>query len=454
MDDRFDFIVIGGGPAGYVSAMRAGRLGLKTALIEQVELGGTCLNRGCIPTKAMLHTAQTLYSLRQCERLGINAENLRFDFGKMLSYRSETVGRLVQGVELMLKNSGVTIIRGKGKLLSGKKVSVISQENETVLFGENVLLASGSEPKVPPIKGIEKAINSDGIFKLEKIPKSLFIIGGGVIGVEFAEIFNEFGTHVIIAESRPEILPGADKDISRNLRMILKKRGIEIYSGVSLKEIRGADGVCECVFEYNGNEISVTSEIVLSAIGRKAKTEGLFEENVGIRIKNGQIAVDENYMTDADGIFAAGDLIGGVQLAHKASAEGKIIAEHIAGKPNNTNLSLIPRCVYTSPEIAEVGLSEREAKEQNISIRIGKALTSANGKSVIVGAQRGFVKVIADEYSGKLLGAALMCERATDMISEFTTAIAHGLTVSQMLNFVRPHPTFEESFSDALEQIL
>lgn len=457
MEDRFDLIIIGGGPGGYTAAGRAARLGLKTALVEARELGGTCLHRGCIPTKAMLHVAEMLRAIRQGEDFGIHTGRVELSYQGVLDYRKVTVEKLTRDVEGMLRSAGVAILRGRGCLCSGRRVQVTALDGkETVIETEKILLATGSRPKRLPIPGMELpgVLDSDGVFALEALPESLAVIGGGVIGAEIAEAFSAMGVRITLVEAQSRILPEMDRECSQSLRMLLKKRGVELHVGAALQKIVRSGEGWQCIFMENGKELAAEAQQVLCAVGRKPDTEGLFSgEERPLLTAAGQVKVDENFQTSLPGVYAIGDLIPGWQLAHVAGEQGKAVAEILAGRTPAAELSVIPRCVYTSPEIAEVGLSEREAMEKGITVHTGKALTGANGKSVIRQSARGFIKVVAAADTGKILGAQLMCEHATDIISEFTVAIVNGLTAGEMLRAVRPHPTFEEAVGEALERI-
>lgn len=467
--NNFDLIVIGGGPGGYVAAIKGAQLGLSTAIIEKDRLGGTCLNRGCIPTKAMLHAADLYREVLEGGQFGIHAENVTVNYGEILSYKQDTIDKLVSGVEQLLKANGVTILKGTGTLLADRQIKVTFTEpaedgaTEGYYEAENIILAGGSYPSRLPVEGMELdgVLTSDGLFALEEIPESLTVIGGGVIGMEFAEVFSALGCKVTVLEALPRILANLDKEISQNLKMILKKRGVDIHAGASLTKIeKDPSGGLTCHYTEKDKEKTVTSQYVLCAVGRKPNTAGLFEapseqtaHDLGISMERGFIETDLYGETGASGIYAIGDIVKGIQLAHVASAQGITAAERIAGHNPNVNLSIVPSCIYTSPEIGSVGIMEEDAKEAGIPVKVGKYITSANGKSLISKEERGFIKIIAHADTGVILGAQMMCARATDMIGEMATAIANKLTAAQLLIGMRAHPTYNEAVGEALEEL-
>ena len=455
MGQHYDVMVIGAGPGGYVAAIRAAKLGLHVAVVEEDRAGGTCLNRGCIPAKAMIHAAETYRSAREADQFGVETGRVSFDYGKILAYKEETTDALVQGVEQLLAGNGVDRLAGKGTLLAGKKVRVTTEEKEEVYAADHIILAAGSKPLLLPIPGMDLpgVLTSDGLFRLQECPESLAIIGGGVISVEFATAFAGLGTKVTILEALPRLVPNLDKEISQNLKMILKKRGVDIHTSASVQEVAEEDGRYVLRFTEKEKEQEVSARYVLCAVGRVPNTDGLFAEDALPDMERGRVLVDEKFETSIPGVYAIGDLIFGMQLAHTASAQGTVVAEYLAGKSASVDLSVVPSCVYTDPEIASVGLTEEAAKEQGIPVRVGKFIMSANGKSLISREERGFVKILAAEESGVILGAQMMCARATDMIGELATAVANGLTAKQLLRGMRAHPTYNEGIGEALEEL-
>jgi len=453
MEKQFDLVVIGGGPGGYTAAIKAAKLGLRTALVEEQELGGTCLNRGCIPTKALLHAGKLYRQIKTGSQFGIATTGVTLDYGRFLEYRRDTVSQLMQGVERLLKANGVRCFSGRGMLLPEQKVRVAAADSEMVLVASNVLLATGSRPRMLSLPGMSLpgVLDSDRLLELEKLPRSLCIIGGGAIGVEFAEAFSALGTKVIILEANSRLLPGIDREISQNLRMIFRKRGIETHTDAELLEIRQGESGLVSAFREKGQEKTVVAQYVLCAVGRIPNTKDLFTEGSEPTMEHGYVVVDESFQTSLRGVYAIGDLIGGTQLAHAASAQGIAMVEHLAGKVPSINVNVVPRCVYIDPEVAAVGLTVDEAKERGISVRIGKFVMGANGKSLIAKAERGFVKILASTETGEVLGAQLMCSRASDMIGELTVAVSNHLIVPQLLTAIRAHPTYNEGIGEALE---
>ncbi|MBO4680708.1 MAG: dihydrolipoyl dehydrogenase [Clostridiales bacterium] len=452
-DKIFDLIVIGGGPAGYSAAMTASKLGLSTLLAEGGNnLGGTCLNRGCIPTKALLHSSGLVRQFKSASEFGVDA-SASINEDKFFSYRDETVNALVSGLELSVKASGVEVVKGMASLVSFEGIVEV-EVGGTVYKAKDVLIATGTKPALPPIEGIDSdvVITSNDVLEGKELPESLIIVGGGVIGCEFASLYTDLGRKVTIIEALPRILASIDKDLARNLQMILKNRGAEIFSGAMVNKIVKNGSGAEVTFTAGGSEQTVCADKVLIATGRRTVIpEGLSEK---LEINNGRIATDENGRTSMEHIYAAGDVANGIQLAHKAAAEGENIAMILAGKKAVHDVKVVPACVYCSPEIACVGITDAEAKEAGIDFVTAKALTSANSRSVITREERGFVKLVAEKESGVLIGCQLMCANASDVIGELALAIANRLTASQCLLSVRPHPSYEEVVGAALEELL
>lgn len=457
VSEKFDVIVIGAGPGGYVAVIKAAKAGLRTAVVESRRVGGTCLNRGCIPAKAMLHASSVYREMKEAGRFGVTASEVAFDYGQILAYKNETTDKLCQGVEQLLKANGVTVLSGKGTLEAGRRVRVAGEKEaeDAVYQAEHVILAAGSKPLILPIPGMELpgVLTSDGLFKLETLPESLVIIGGGVIGVEFASVYANLGCKVTIVEAMPRLIPNMDKEISQNLKMILKKRGVDIHTSAAVQRIVQEGENYTCIFTEKEKEMKVSARYILCAVGRQPDIDGLFGEGAEPGTERGRIVVDESFQTSIEGVYAIGDLVKGMQLAHTASAQGAYVAELIAGKAPFTDLYAVPSCVYTEPEIASVGITEDQAKERGIPVKTGKFIMSANGKSLITGEERGFIKVVAEAETGVIVGAQMMCARATDMIGEMVTAVANHMTATQLLKGMRAHPTYNEGLAEALEDL-
>ena len=456
MTDRYNVVVIGAGPGGYVAAIKAAKLGQSVAIVENRRAGGTCLNRGCIPTKAMLHAAEVYKSAVEGEKFGVSVSGASFDYGKICDYRENTIDQLVGGVEQLLAGNGVKTYNGLGTLLPGKIVEISTPEGTERVEADNVIIATGSVPVLPPIPGADQegVVTSDGLFAMREMPESLVIIGGGVIGTEFAEALSALGCQITIVEALARPLANMDKEISQNLRMILKKRGVDIHVSSMVDSIEKTEDGMLCRFTEKGKEQTVQAQYVLCAAGRRANTEGLLGEGLELEMDRGRIVVNDRLETSIPGVYAIGDVIPGIQLAHVAEAEGTFVAEEIAGETPSIRLDIVPSCVYTSPEIGCVGITDAEAKDAGINAKVGKFIMSANGKSLIAGEERGFIKVVADAETDKILGAQMMCGRATDMIGEFATAIANDLTVADMLRGMRAHPTYNEGIGEALEDLM
>lgn len=459
----YDLIVIGAGPGGYEAAYEGSKeYGMKVALIERDSLGGTCLNRGCIPTKTMLHTAVLCKEVKnKGEFFGIKGgESLSIDMSKLWEYKGKVVTQLQSGIKSLMKAGKIDVYNGTGTIIGTGQVSVSqfdeeSNETVTTIIGKNILIATGSVPSVPPIPGADNAgvMTSDDILDNQEPIESLIIIGGGVIGCEIGYLYNAMGTKVTIIEAMDRLLSTMDKELGQSLKMQFKKEGIEVLTKASVKELSKAESGLICTLE----DKEIEAEKVLIATGRKADITGLIgpdslPEIRNLQLDRGKIAVDENFQTSVKGIYAIGDVIGGIQLAHVATAEGRCAVAAMNGRERPVDLSLIPSCIYTEPEIATVGLTNEEAMAKCIEAATQKYSMGANGKSTVEMAERGFIKVIYEKDTDKILGAAMLCQRATDMISQFTSAIETGLTLKEMSKIVFPHPTFSEGIGEAVKK--
>lgn len=460
MADRWNLVVIGAGPGGYEAAVEGAKKGMKVALVENRELGGTCLNRGCIPTKTILHTAELYHELQAGPSIGLRTEQAAVDMDLVQQRKEEVLKQLRAGIAALMKTNKITVYDGTGTIVDRCHVSVRPERGGPVLLEtDHILIATGSVPACPPIPGADLpgVVTSDGLLDKKDMFGHLIIIGGGVIGMEFASIYSSLGHPVTVIEALDRILPGMDKEIAQNLKMILKKRDTDIHTGARVEEIlRDEDGKgLICRFVEKDKVCEARADGILIATGRRAYTGGLISEESSQEIRDmamerGRIVTDGNQETSVPGIYAIGDVTGGVQLAHAATAQGRSAVAHMAGEVSSIRLDIVPSCVYTSPEIGCVGITADEAKEKGISVITRKYLMSANGKSLLSQQERGFIKVVADSETHCILGAQMMCARATDMISQFAAAIVNGLTLEDMAKVIFPHPTFSEGILEAV----
>ena len=453
----YQLLIIGAGPGGYVAALHAAKRGLRTAVIENREVGGTCLNRGCIPTKTLLHSSEIIAGINGGEKFGVGAERVHFDMSAIFARKREVSAKLSGGIEGMFRAAKVDLLRGTGTVTGSGTVKFVGEEGKKVITAERILLATGSVPARPPIPGLDLpgVLTSDELLEgCDHLYDSLVIIGGGVIGVEFATFYADLGCKVTIIEGLDRLLPNMDRELGQNLSMILKKHGVDVYTNSLVANVEKDGDALKVNFTNKDKALSVSGEAVLCAIGRRPYTEGLFADGVGVEMNGRSIRVDENYETSLPGVYAIGDVSSKIQLAHVASAQGTDCVERMVGGKGMTDLSAVPSCIYCVPEIACVGITADEAKAAGREVVSGKYVMFSNGKTVIRDGDRAFMKVVADKATHVIVGAQFMCEHATDMISEMATAIVNGLTVEQMLKVLRPHPTFEEGVHDALEDVL
>ena len=445
---HYDVIVIGGGPGGYTAANKAAANGLHTALFEKNKVGGTCLNRGCIPMKSLIESARILNGCRNGEMYGIHSDNVSFDYEAVNRRRDEVVTTLRSGVERSLKANRVDVICGQAKMKKDRSVLC----EDTVYTADHIIIATGSVPAIPPIEGAELAIDSDRILETDyRIPGSMIIIGGGVIGTEIASALSAFGCQITILEMAEHLLPTMDKDIGQRLASYFRKKQIGAVCSASVRSIRKTeDGLSVSYQDKNGSEQSVTGEEVLIATGRKANLEGLFEEETNLKVFRG-IVSDENGQTDLPGVYVIGDArSGNIQLAHVAEAQGENIVDHILGKELTNDMSVIPSGVYTDPEIATVGCRETDLKQENVEYKVRKYLTGANGKCLIENSESGFVKVIT--VDDVIVGGQIIAPHATELIGELAIAVEKKMTVKQFAEVVHPHPTISEMLWNVVKQ--
>jgi len=453
----FDLVVIGAGPGGYVAAIRGAQKGLKTAVIESRDVGGTCLNRGCIPTKSMLHSAQLYKEALHGGMFGLTAAEVGFDFDVINKRKIEVVEKLRGGTEQLLKAHKAELIRGTAVIKSPTLVLVDTQTGAEEIEAKFIIIATGSEPKPPPgaIKGVKNVISSDDALAADaKYYKRILVSGGGVIGVEFASVYSDLGCEVTIVGSRENLLRRLDNEISKNIMMLFKKRGINIITPAKIQEVKDVNGELVCKIIQKEETKEVICDGILWCIGRRPLTDGLFAGDMSVAMEDGFVVINENMQTSIPNIYAIGDCTqNSTQLAHAASAQGINAVCHIVGEEPAMNMSAIPSCVYTSPEIATVGLMESEATEKGIEVKSSKFLMGANGKSIVSNEDRGFIKLVFDAKTNVILGAHLMCARATDIISELTCAIVNKLTAEELASAIRPHPTYVEGISEAVEDL-
>ena len=448
----YDLVVIGAGPGGYEAAFYAAEKGMKVCLIEKDEVGGTCLNRGCIPTKALLHAASLYKEALEGERFGVFHEGLSYDLQKMFERKDEVVLKLREGIESRAKKLKLTLLKGCGSICDSHHVIVRKDGAEEVLETGKILIASGSVPAVPPIEGADLpgVMTSDGMLEDPGNIQRLIVIGGGVIGAEFADLFHMLGKEVTVIETLPQLLSGLDKELSISLKQLFQKQGIRVHLSAMVSKIEQAEGGLRVLFTEKDELVSEEADAVLIATGRRPFTGGLFEEGFSVETERGRILVNERFQTSQEDVYAIGDVIGGVMLAHAASAEGRAAVSAMLGDSFRPELSCIPSCIYTEPEIAFVGLGVNAAKEQGIDADSKKVLMGANGRTVIAEGERGFIRIVYEKETEKIIGAVLMCERASDIVSELTEAIVCGLTLSDLSRVIHPHPSFSEAVQDAL----
>ncbi len=450
----YDLVIIGGGPGGYHSALRASSIGKKVLLIEKDRLGGTCLNRGCIPTKALLHSAKLYKDAQRSNKFGIRIEGVSFDTKEIYTNKDDIVTNLVCGLEGIFKSKKIEVFRGQGSLLGPGRVALQGPEGNREIQAERILIATGSRVKMPPIEGIESpgVLSSNNILEEPKHYNEIIIVGGGVIGVELASYYNYLGSQVTILEYTNRLIPAGDKEVSRNLTMIFKKRGIQVITEAKVSAFESSEGRLRCHYGLKGESHQVQAEAAVVAIGRQGNTEGLFADGVKLTMDHSFITVDKDFQTSMPGVYAIGDVIGGTMLAHTAYAHGESFVSALEGKKSVRNLQYIPSCIYSIPEISSIGLSEEQAKKAGISVRVAKYVMGSNSKSLIEQEERGFIKLLFNERS-IIVGATLMCGRASDLITEFSLGIQNNLTYEDFLKAIRPHPSFSEGITEALHNL-
>ncbi len=455
MQKSYDIAILGGGPGGYVAAIRAGQLGLKTVLIDKDNLGGICLNWGCIPTKSLLKNAEIYDAMKNhSEDFGISVQGLSFDFGKIIKRSRDISDRITKNVELLIKKNKIDRIRGFGKLVSKNQIDIYDDKKKTdSITADKIIIATGARPKTFPSIPVDhkNIITSTEAMNLPAQPKDLIVIGAGAIGVEFAYFYNVLGTKVTVIEMLENILPIEDKEISETLEKSFKKRGIDIYTSTKVEKAEVKGNQVVVTIEKDGKKLELKAEKVLSAIGVTGNVEGFGLEGLGIEIEKGHIKVDkQNYQTNVSGVYAIGDVIGAPWLAHVASAEGIHCVETIKGlNPHPVDYSSIPGCTYCQPQVASIGLTEKKARDAGYELKIGKFPFMASGKAFAAGERDGFVKIIFDAKYGEILGAHIIGNDATELIAEIGIAKSLEATYESIVKTVHAHPTLSESIMEA-----
>ncbi|WMJ73415.1 dihydrolipoyl dehydrogenase [Cytophagaceae bacterium ABcell3] len=453
MSAKYDLIVIGSGPGGYVAAIRASQLGMKVGVVEKAELGGICLNWGCIPTKALLKSAQVFEYIKHASDFGISVGEAKADFNAVVKRSRDVAGGMSKGIQFLFRKNKIDHIKGFGKVLGSKKVEVTAEDGKKeVINADHIILATGGRSRELPNVKIdgEKVIGYRQAMVLDKQPESMVVMGSGAIGVEFAYFYNAMGTKVTIVEYLPNIVPVEDEDVSKQLEKSFKKAGVDILTNASVESVDTSGAKCKVKVKTKNGEENIEADVVLSAVGISTNLEGLGLEDVGIATDKGKVIVDDYYKTNIPGIYAIGDIVKGPALAHVASAEGIICVEKIAGEnPEPLDYGNIPGCTYCFPEVASVGLTEKAAKDKGYQVKVGKFPFTASGKASAAGHKDGFIKVIFDAKYGEWLGAHMIGANVTEMIAEVVVARKLETTGHEIIKSVHPHPTMSEAVMEA-----
>jgi dihydrolipoamide dehydrogenase len=463
MAQEYDLVILGGGTGGYVAAIRASQLGLKTAVVEKKKIGGTCLHAGCIPSKALLRSAEVFAQTKNSEEFGVVSGEVKLDFFKVQERKQKIIDQLHGGVQHLMKQGKIDVFYGTGRILGPSIFSPMpgtisvefenGDENE-MLIPKNVIVATGSRPRSLPGLEIDgnQVMTSDEALSLEELPKSIIIVGGGVIGIEWASMLDDFGVEVTVLEYADRVLPTEDKEVSKEMQRLLKKRGIKVVTSAKVlpETLEKEEGSVTIKAEHKGEEKSFSAEKMLVSVGRQANVEGIGLENTDIQVEKGFIKTNDRFQTKESHIYAIGDVIGGLQLAHVASHEGIVAVEHMANEnPAPIDYSMISKCVYSSPEVASVGFTEEEAKEKGFEVKTGKFSFRAIGKALVYGESDGFVKLVVNKENDDILGVHMIGPHVTDMISEAGLARVLDATPWEIGHTIHPHPSLSEAIGEA-----
>ncbi|MES1240642.1 MAG: dihydrolipoyl dehydrogenase [Acidobacteriota bacterium] len=451
--EEFDLIIIGSGPGGYVAAIRAGQLGMKVACVEKdPKLGGTCLHRGCIPTKALLHTASVLDEIREAGGLGIDVAEPKLDVGRAQERKRKVVDSNARGIEGLFKKNKVTWLRGFGRMTGAHEVEVEGPDGKATYGAKRMMIATGSVPRDIPIAPSdgERVLNSDHILELGRVPASLAVLGAGAVGTEFASIYTSFGSKVTLIEMLPRILPIEDEEVSAELEKNIRRRGIKVMTGTKMAGFEKTEGGVRLNLEKDGKTDTLEAEMLLVAVGRKPLTENLGLEALGVELERGYVKVNGFMQSAVPHVYAIGDVVNTPWLAHVASAEGILAVEHMAGLPvKPINYDRVPSCTYCEPEVASVGLTEAKAKERGYDVQVGKFPLTALGKAKILGKTAGFVKIVRDKKYDEILGVHIVGAHATDLIAEACVALQMEGTDEELFRTMHAHPTLSEAVMEA-----
>ena len=454
MSEKFDVTVIGGGPGGYVCAIRLSQLGLNTACIEfRGSLGGTCLNVGCIPSKNLLNFSENFHKAKNFTNIGIEVGEVKLNLGKMMKNKDKAVADLTKGIEFLFKKNKVTYFKGKGSFKSSNEISILADNKETVIQTDKTIISTGSEPvSIPGIDfDEEKILSSTGALSISKLPKKMIIVGGGYIGLEMGSVWSRLGTQVEVVEYLDHITPGMDKEISKEFEKILKKQGIKFHLNTKVEKInKNKNGVSINTLDKSNKKNTIEADVVLISVGRRPFTKYLNLEKIGVQTdKKGMVKVNKSFETNIKNIYAVGDVIDGPMLAHKAEEEGIAVAEIIAGQSGHVNYDVIPGVIYTTPEVAYVGKTEEQLKVNKTNYKVGKFPFLANSRAKAINEPEGFVKILADTKTDKVLGVHIIGPHAGEMIAEMSVAMEFGASSEDIARTCHAHPTFSEAIKEA-----